>query len=128
MATELEIAKEQADRNGVDIPKCEQLLQEISPISAKYEIIFYLAATGLYSAGEIADKFNHSRKNINSDFAKKLGKYLKLYFGLEEEGERVGVTSLRRFLFKKNYLKENSKAHILSSHHQENSDLGSEGV
>ncbi|MDJ0730459.1 MAG: hypothetical protein QNJ33_10765 [Crocosphaera sp.] len=132
MARELEIAKKRADLNGVDVPKCESLLQELIStfdigISTKYEIIFYRALTGLYSAEDVAKEFNHSLKNINSDWNKNVGQYLRLYFELQDN-ERVGITTLRRVLFKQGYMKDLSKAPILSKRHQENPDLSSEGV
>jgi DNA-directed RNA polymerase specialized sigma24 family protein len=48
----------------LDIRKLEALLEEIEPLSEKYKIIFYLAATGLYSADDLAEMFNHSPKNL----------------------------------------------------------------
>ncbi|MDJ0729850.1 MAG: hypothetical protein QNJ33_07640 [Crocosphaera sp.] len=108
MTSELEQAKELANINGIDVKKTEILLQAIEEvfhcsISKKYKIIFYLATTGFYSSEDIANIFNHSRKNINSDFNKNLGQYLKLYFELEDN-ERVGITSLRRIMFNKGYM------------------------
>ncbi len=93
------------------------LLQEIEPLSDKYKEIFYRAATGLYSADDLAKMFNHSQKNLNADFNKNLGSHLKDYLELDE---RVGITSLRRILFKKGYCVIND---ILTSRYVENSEL-----
>jgi hypothetical protein len=65
-------------------------------------VIFYLAATGLYSAEDLAEMFNHNSKNLNSDFNRNLGFYLRLGLELDDD-ERVGITSLRRVLLKKGY-------------------------
>ena len=102
---------------GLDIPKLEALLKEIEPLSDKYKEIFYRAATGLYSADDLAKMFNHSQKNLNADFNKNLGSHLKDYLELDE---RVGITSLRRILFKKGYCVIND---ILTSRYVENSEL-----
>ncbi len=113
-------AQKQARNCGLDIPKLEALLAEIEPLSEKYKIIFYLAATGLFSADDLAEMFNHSSgKNLNADFNKNLGSYLKLYLDLDDS-ERVGITSLRRILFKKGYCVIND---ILTSRYVENSEL-----
>lgn len=108
MDSVLEEAKELANLTGLDVKKTEILLQAIEAVfqcslSEKYKIIFYLATTGLYSSEDIADIFDHSKIYINSDFNKNLGQYLKLYFELEDE--RLGITSLRRFLFRQGYIK-----------------------
>ena len=102
---------------GLDIPKLQALLQEIEPLSDKYKEIFYRAATGLYSDDDLAEMFNHSQKNLNADFNKNLGSHLKDYLELDE---RVGITSLRRILFKKGYCVIND---ILTSRYVENSEL-----
>lgn len=109
MESVLEETKELATITGLDVKKTEILLQAIETvfqcsISEKYKIIFYLATTGLYSSEDIADIFEHSKIYINSDFNKNLGQYLKLYFELEDN-QRVGITSLRRFLFRQGYIK-----------------------
>jgi hypothetical protein len=104
---------------GLDIAKLQALLAEIEFLSEKYKIIFYLAATGLFCADDLAEMFNHSQKNLNTDFNKNLGSYLKLYLDLDES-ERVGITSLRRILFKKGYCVIND---ILTSRYVENSEL-----
>jgi hypothetical protein len=102
-------AKKQAEKCGLDISKLQALLQEIEKnlliqrsLSDKYKAMFYLAATGLYSAGDLAERFEHSQKNLNADFNKNIGIYLKLFLELDDD-ERVGITSLRRILFKKRY-------------------------
>ncbi len=77
-------AQKQARNCGLDIPKLEALLKEIEPLSDKYKEIFYRAATGLYSADDLAEMFNHSPKNLNADFNKNLGSHLKdylIYYG-----------------------------------------------
>jgi hypothetical protein len=115
-------AQKQARNCGLDIPKLEALLQEIGPLSEKYKIIFYLAATGLYSADD-AEMFNHSQKNLNADFNKNLGSHLKDYLGLDE---RVGITSLRRVLFKKGYfvdINDDELVRVLPTRYAENSQL-----
>jgi hypothetical protein len=113
-------AERQARNCGLDIPKLEALLKEIEPLSDKYKEIFYLAATGLYSADDLAEMFNHSSgKNLNADFNKNLGANLKLHLDLDDS-ERVGITSLRRILFKKGYCVIND---ILTSRYVENSEL-----
>ncbi|MFM8305748.1 MAG: hypothetical protein ACKN87_01395, partial [Microcystis aeruginosa] len=53
-------AQKQARNCGLDIPKLQALLEKSEPPSEKYKIIFYLAATGLYSADDLAKMFNHS--------------------------------------------------------------------
>ena len=117
-------AERQASNCGLDIRKLEALLEEIEPLSEKYKIIFYLAATGLYSADDLAEMFNHSSgKNLNADFNKNLGSYLKLYLDLDES-ERVGITSLRRILFKKGYLvdiNDDELVKVLPTRYAENS-------
>jgi hypothetical protein len=101
-------SQKQASNCGLDISRLEALLQEIEQnlirrsLSDKYKAMFYLSATGLYSAEDLAEMFKHSSKNLNADFNKNLGVYLKLCFELDED-ERVGITSLRRILFKKGY-------------------------
>jgi hypothetical protein len=104
----LDDAQKQASNFGLDIFKIEALLQAIEQnlirrsLSDKYKAMFYLAATGLYSAGDLAERFEHSQKNLNADFNKNIGIYLKLFLELDDD-ERVGITSLRRILFKKRY-------------------------
>ena len=104
----LDDAQKQASNFGLDIFKIEALLQAIEQnlirrsLSDKYKAMFYLAATGLYSAEDLAEMFWHSSKNLNADFNKNLGVNLKLYLELDDD-ERVGITSLRRILFKKGY-------------------------
>ena len=119
-------AERQASNCGLDIRKLEALLEEIEPLSEKYKIIFYLAATGLYSADDLAEMFNHSSgKNLNADFNKNLGSYLKLYLDLDDS-ERVGITSLRRILFKKGYLldiNDDELVRVLPTRYAENSQL-----
>ena len=127
----LEDAKKKADFNKVDVPKCEVLLQEIidkfqTNISTKYRTIFYLAGTGTYSAEDVAQIYDHNPQNMNSNFNKNLGQYLKVNFDLEEN-ERVGITSLRRLLFKKGYLKKLDKAPNISNRHQDNHNSIIEG-
>ena len=112
-------AQKQARNCGLDILKLEALLKEIEPLSDKYKEIFYRAATGLYSADDLAEMFNHSPKNLNADFNKNLGSHLKLHLDLDDS-ERVGITSLRRILFKKGYCVIND---ILTSRYVENSEL-----
>jgi hypothetical protein len=117
-------AERQASNCGLDIRKLEALLEEIEPLSEKYKIIFYLAATGLYSADDLAEMFNHSSgKNLNSDFNKYLGANLKLYLELDDS-ERVGITSLRRILFKKGYcvdINDDESVRVLPTRYAENS-------
>jgi hypothetical protein len=119
-------AQKQARKCGLDIPKLEALLKEIEPLSDKYREMFYLAATGLYSADDLAKMFNHSSgKNLNADFNKNLGSYLKLYLDLDDS-ERVGITSLRRILFKKGYLldiNDDELVRVLPTRYAENSQL-----
>lgn len=122
----LESAKQKAELHGVDVNKCETLLNEVSSIyritiSDKYQLVFFLASSGCFSAPEIAEKVNQTPKNMNSEFNKNLGQYLKLYFDLEEK-DRLGITSLRRFLFKEGYLKKLNKEPYLSNRHQKNPD------
>jgi hypothetical protein len=113
-------AKKQARNCGLDIPKLEALLKEIEPLSEKYKIIFYLAATGLFSADDLAKMFNHSSgKNLNADFNKNLGSHLKDYLELDDS-DRLGITSLRRILFKKGYCVIED---ILTTRYAENSEL-----
>jgi hypothetical protein len=117
-------AQKQARKCGLDIPKLEALLKEIEPLSDKYREMFYLAATGLYSADDLAKMFNHSSgKNLNADFNKNLGSYLKLYLDLDDS-ERVGITSLRRILFKKGYcvdINDDESVRVLPTRYAENS-------
>jgi hypothetical protein len=119
-------AQKQARNCGLDIPKLEALLAEIEPLSEKYKIIFYRAATGLYSADDLAEKFNHSSgKNLNTDFNKNLGSYLKLSLELDDS-DRLGITSLRRILFKKGYLldiNDDELVRVLPTRYAENSQL-----
>ena len=119
-------AERQASNCGLDIRKLEALLEEIEPLSEKYKIIFYLAATGLFSADDLAEMFNHSSgKNLNSDFNRYLGANLKLYLELDDS-ERVGITSLRRILFKKGYcvdINDDESVRVLRTRYAENSQL-----
>lgn len=113
-------AQKQARNCGLDIPKLEALLEEIEPLSDKYKEIFYRAAAGLYSADDLAEMFNHSSgKNLNSDFNRYLGANLKLYLELDDS-ERVGITSLRRILFRNGYCVIED---ILTTRYAENSEL-----
>jgi hypothetical protein len=67
-------AQKQASNCGLDMSKLEALLQAIEQnlihrsLSEKYRGMLYLAATGLYSADDLAEMFKHSRRNLNSDF------------------------------------------------------------
>ena len=119
-------AQKQARNCGLDILKLEALLKEIEPLSDKYKEIFYRAATGLYSADDLAEMFNHSSgKNLNSDFNRYLGAGLKLYLELDDS-ERVGITSLRRILFKKGYfvdINDDESVRVLPTRYAENSQL-----
>jgi hypothetical protein len=118
-------AERQASNCGLDIRKLEALLEEIEQniiqrfLSEKYKIIFYLAATGLFSADDLAEMFNHSQKNLNADFNKNLGSHLKDYLELDDS-DRLGITSLRRILFKKGYCVIED---ILTTRYAENSEL-----
>ena len=113
-------AQKQARNCGLDISKLEALLEEIEPLSDKYKEIFYRAATGLYSADDLAEMFNHSSgKNLNADFNKNLGSHLKDYLELDDS-DRLGITSLRRILFKKGYCVIED---ILTTRYAENSEL-----
>ena len=115
-------AERQASNCGLDIRKLEALLKKIEPLSDKYKGIFYLAAAGLYSADDLAKMFNHSQKNLNADFNKNLGSHLKDYLELDE---RVGITSLRRVLFKKGYcvdINDDELVRVLPTRYAENSE------
>jgi hypothetical protein len=118
-------AQKQARNCGLDIRKLEALLEEIEPLSDKYREMFYLAATGLYSADDLAEMFNHSQKNLNADFNKNLGSHLKDYLELDDS-DRLGITSLRRILFKKGYLldiNDDELVRVLPTRYAENSQL-----
>ncbi|MCA2654077.1 hypothetical protein [Microcystis sp. M061S2] len=119
-------AKKQARNCGLDIPKLEALLAEIEPLSEKYTIIFYLAATGLFSADDLAEKFNHSSgNNLNGDFNRYIGDNLKPFLDLHES-DRLGITSLRRILFKKDYfvdINDDESVKVLPTRYAENSQL-----
>ncbi|ELP52397.1 hypothetical protein O53_5292 [Microcystis aeruginosa TAIHU98] len=110
----------------MDIPKLEALLAEIEPLSEKYKIMFYLAATGLYSADDLAEMFNHSSgKNLNGDFNRYIGDNLKPFLDLHES-DRLGITSLRRILFNKGYLpdiNDDESVEVLPTRYAENSQL-----
>ena len=100
-------------------------MEEIEPLSDKYKEIFYRAATGLYSADDLAKMFNHSQKNLNADFNKNLGSHLKDYLELDDS-DRLGITSLRRILFKKGYLldiNDDELVRVLPTRYAENSQL-----
>lgn len=118
-------AQKQARKCGLDIPKLEALLKEIEPLSDKYKEIFYRAATGLYSADDLAEMFNHSSgKNLNADFNKNLGSHLKDYLELDDS-DRLGITSLRRILFKKGYcvdINDDESVRVLPTRYAENSE------
>jgi hypothetical protein len=122
-------AQNQAKNCGLDIRKLEALLEEIEQniiqrfLSEKYKIIFYLAATGLFSADDLAEMFNHSQKNLNADFNKNLGSHLKDYLELDDS-DRLGITSLRRILFKKGYcvdINDDESVRVLPTRYAENS-------
>ena len=119
-------AQKQARNCGLDIRKLEALLEEIEPLSDKYRGMFYLAATGLYSADDLAEMFKHSSgKNLNSDFNRYLGANLKLYLELDDS-DRLGITSLRRILFKKGYLvdiNDDELVRVLPTRYAKNSEL-----
>ena len=121
-------AQKQASNSGLDIPKLEVLLQAIErnrSLSEKYKAMFYLAATGLYSAEDLAEMFGHSSKNLNADFNKNLGVYLKLCLELDDD-ERVGITSLRRILFRKGYfvdIDDDNLVNILPNRYSQNARL-----
>jgi hypothetical protein len=117
-------AQKQARNCGLDIRKLEALLEEIEPLSDKYRGMFYLAATGLYSADDLAEMFNHSQKNLNADFNKNLGYHLKYYLELDDS-DRLGITSLRRILFKKGYcvdINDDESVRVLPTRYAENSE------
>ncbi len=118
-------AQKQARNCGLDIPKLEALLKEIEPLSDKYKEIFYRAATGLYSADDLAEMFKHSSgKNLNADFNKNLGSHLKDYLELDDS-DRLGITSLRRILFKKGYcvdINDDESVRVLPTRYAENSE------
>ena len=99
-------------------------MEEIEPLSDKYREMFYLAATGLYSADDLAEMFKHSSgKNLNSDFNRYLGANLKLYLELDDS-DRLGITSLRRILFKKGYcvdINDDESVRVLPTRYAENS-------
>jgi hypothetical protein len=117
-------AQKQARNCGLDIRKLEALLEEIEPLSDKYRGMFYLAATGLYSADDLAEMFNHSQKNLNADFNKNLGSHLKDYLELDDS-DRLGITSLRRILFKKGYcvdINDDESVRVLPTRYAENSE------
>ena len=122
-------AQKQARNCGLDIPKLEALLAKIEPLSEKYKIMALLAATGLYSADDLAEKFNHSSgKNLNTDFNHNIGDRLKLHWELEriKPPVRVGITSLRRVLFKKGYfvdINDDESVRVLPTRYAENSQL-----
>jgi hypothetical protein len=125
-------AQKQASSCGLNISRLEALLEAIEKnlirrsLSEKYKIIFYLAATGLFSADDLAEMFNHSSgKNLNSDFNKYLGANLKLYLELDDS-DRLGITSLRRILFKKGYcvdINDDELVRVLPTRYAENSQL-----
>jgi hypothetical protein len=124
-------AQKQASNCGLDIFRLEALLQAIEQnliqrfLSDKYKAMFYLAATGLYSAEDMAKMFGHSSKNLNADFNKNLGGYLKLCLELDDD-ERVGITSLRRILFKKGYfldINDDNLGDVLAKRYAQNSQL-----
>jgi hypothetical protein len=124
-------AQNQAKNCGLDIRKLEALLEEIEQniiqrfLSEKYKIIFYLAATGLFSADDLAEMFNHGQKNLNADFNKNLGSHLKDYLELDDS-DRLGITSLRRILFKKGYLvdiNDDELVRVLPTRYAKNSEL-----
>jgi hypothetical protein len=123
-------AKKQASNCGLNVSKLEVLLQTIEQnylirrsLSEKYKVMFYLAATGFYGAEDLAEMFRHSSKNLNADFNKNLGVYLKEALELDDD-ERVGITSLRRILFKKGYfvdINDDNLVDVLAKRYTENS-------
>ena len=137
-ASNLADAKKRASNCGLDISRLEALLQAIErnliqrslsdkqrSLSDKYKVMFYLAATGLYSADDLAEMFKHRHKNLNADFNKNLGVYLKLYLELDDD-ERVGITSLRRILFRKGYfvhINDDNLVNILPNRYSQNARL-----
>jgi hypothetical protein len=131
MKNDLFHAQQQAGNCGLDISKLNALLQAIEQnliqrcLSEKYHEMFYLAATGIYSAEDLAQIFKHGSKNLNADFNKNLGVYLKLYLELDDD-ERVGITSLRRILFKKGYfvdINDDNSVNVWARRYDENSQL-----
>jgi hypothetical protein len=130
-ASNLADAQKRASNCGLDISRLEALLQAIErnliqrSLSDKYKVMFYLAATGLYSADDLAEMFKHRHKNLNADFNKNLGVYLKLYLELDDD-ERVGITSLRRILFRKGYfvhINDDNLVNILPNRYSQNARL-----
>ena len=125
-------SQKQASTYGLDVLKLEEaLLQPIEQnlilrsLSDKYRAMFYLAATGLYAAEDLAEMFKHSSRNLNADFNKNLGGYLKLYLELDDD-ERVGITSLRRILFRKGYfvdINDDNLVDVLAKRYDKNSEL-----
>jgi hypothetical protein len=123
-------AQRQASKSGLDIPRLEVLLENIEnnliqrSLCEKYKKIFYLASTGHFSADDLAQIFNHSSgNNLNSDFNKNLGTYLRQHFNLSE---RVGITSLRRILFRQGYfvdINDDLSVKVLPTRLAENSQL-----
>jgi len=122
-------AQNRAKNCGLDIFRLEALLQAIEQnliqrsLSEKYKAMFYLATTGLYAAEDLAEMFKHSSKNLNADFNKNLGVYLKEALELDDS-DRVGITSLRRILFKKGYFVDiNDDNNVLAKRYAKNCQL-----
>jgi hypothetical protein len=123
--------QKQARYYGLNVAMSELMLQKLEeeiirrPLSKKYKVMYYLASTGLYAAKQLAEMFVHSKKNINADFNKNLGVYLKLYLELDDD-ERLGITSLRRILFLKGYvvkINDDNLVDVLAKRYDKNSEL-----
>ena len=119
MDLDLDTSKGKATLSGIDVPKVEQLLNQIEQelgrvFSLKYKSILYLALTSEYDAEELASSFRHSKSNINADFNRYLGTYIKEHLGLSK---RLGITSIRRVFISKGYRlpDKNSSEQILKS-------------
>jgi hypothetical protein len=118
-------AKQQASLYGLDVHKSEAMLQEVEKgrhLSDKYRRAFYLATTGCYSADDLAEILGYKPKNFNSNFNKNLGDHIKTFFNLDDEA-RLGIASLRRFLFQKGYVNDNYLVNILAKRFQQNAQL-----
>lgn len=70
----------------------------------------------------MAEILGYKLKNFNSNFNKNLGDYIKTFFDLDDEA-RLGITSLRRFLFQKGYVNDNYLVNILAKRFQQNAQL-----
>jgi hypothetical protein len=97
-------AFETAKDNGIDFSYFELWVIKLKPpkgISIKYKALLLFALTGFFKAKELASEFNYpSEQSLNQDFNKSVGSLVRHKLGIEDKGERFGISSIRSACYK----------------------------